>query len=224
MGTKNGKFPTDKWRFDKTDPHCSLTLSKSNVYLLIYCKLKINFTAKSQLLYVGCLLTRECKQKKNPISIFRSVRIRLRESVCLRECVSTEFDWKVNWGFEKASVSRAVRLRESPLADSLLYFIYQLQQNQPCSGTQLLRKTLAATYLLLVCVFPNCSSRLSYQSWRSFLAFSRHSSIASFSSLSILLRSAAFSSLHFLIQNLNNQQWYQKILQTNILHTHTVES
>ena len=61
------------------------------------------------------------------------------------------------------------------------------------------KKTVAKkTYLLLVCVFPNCSSRLSYQSWSSFLAFSRHSSICSFSSLSILLRRAAFSSLHFL--------------------------
>ena len=40
---KNSKFPADKWvkwRFDKTDPHCSVALSKSNVFLLIYCKLK----------------------------------------------------------------------------------------------------------------------------------------------------------------------------------------
>ena len=65
--------------FDKTDPHCSVALSTSNVFLLIYCKLKTNFIANSQILYMGCLLTRECKQKKNPILIFRSVRIRLRE-------------------------------------------------------------------------------------------------------------------------------------------------
>ena len=37
----------------------------------------------------------------------------------LRECVNTEFDWEVKRGFEKASVSRAVRLRECPLAESL---------------------------------------------------------------------------------------------------------
>ena len=44
----NGKFPADKWRFDKTDPHCSVALSKSNVFLLIYYKLKTKFIAKSQ--------------------------------------------------------------------------------------------------------------------------------------------------------------------------------
>ena len=48
--------------------------------------------AKSQLLYMGCPLTREREQKKNPIFIFKSVPIRLRESVRLRECVTTEFD------------------------------------------------------------------------------------------------------------------------------------
>ena len=71
----NSKFPVDKWRFDKTDPHCSVALSQSNVFLLIYCKLKTNFIAKSQLLYMGCQLTRERKQKKNPIFIFNSVRV-----------------------------------------------------------------------------------------------------------------------------------------------------
>ena len=63
-------------------------------------------------------ITRERKQKKNPIFIFKSVRVLLRESVRLRECVNTEFDWEVKQGFEKASVSRAVRLRECPLAES----------------------------------------------------------------------------------------------------------
>ena len=67
---------------------------------------------------MGCPLTRERKQKKNPIFIFKSVRVRLRESVRLRECVNTEFDWEVKWGFEKAPVGRAVRLRECPLAES----------------------------------------------------------------------------------------------------------
>ena len=61
---------------------------------------------------MGYPLTRESKQKKNPIFIFKSVRGRLREGVRLRECVNTEFDWEVKRGFEKPSVKRAVRLRE----------------------------------------------------------------------------------------------------------------
>ena len=32
----DNKFPADKWRFDKTDPHGSVFLSKNNVFLLIY--------------------------------------------------------------------------------------------------------------------------------------------------------------------------------------------
>ena len=31
--TENSKFPADKWRFDKTNPHCSVALSKRNVFL-----------------------------------------------------------------------------------------------------------------------------------------------------------------------------------------------
>ena len=112
------KFPADKWRFDKKNLHCSVALSKSNLFLLIYCKLKTNFIAKGQLLYVGCPLTREGKQKKNPIFVFKSVRVRLQESVRLRECINIEFDWEIKRRFEKASVSRAVRLRECPLAES----------------------------------------------------------------------------------------------------------
>ena len=67
---------------------------------------------------MGCPLTREHKQKKNPIFFFKSVRVSLQESVCLWECVNTEFDWEVKWEFEKASVSSAVSLRECPLAES----------------------------------------------------------------------------------------------------------
>ena len=89
---KNSKFPADKWRFDKSDPHYSVALSKSNVFLLIYCKLKTNFIAKNQLLYIGCPLTREHKQKKHPIFICKSVHVRLQERVRVRECVNTEFD------------------------------------------------------------------------------------------------------------------------------------
>ena len=84
---KISNFPADKWRFDKTNSHCSVALSKSNVFLLIYCKLKTNIIAKSQLLYMGCPLTRE---SKNPIFIFKSVRVRLRESVRLRKCLFAE--------------------------------------------------------------------------------------------------------------------------------------
>ena len=86
-------------KFDKTDPHCS-------AFLLIYCKLKTNFIAKSQLLYMGCPLTRDRKQKKNRILIFKSVHVRLRESVRLREFANTEFNWEVKRGFEKVSESR----------------------------------------------------------------------------------------------------------------------
>ena len=88
---KNSKFLTDKWRFDKTDLHCSVAVC-SVALLLIYCKLKTNFIAKSQLLHTGCRLMRVHKEKKNPIFIFKSVRVHLRESVHLRECVNTEFD------------------------------------------------------------------------------------------------------------------------------------
>ena len=69
---------------------------------------------------MGFPLTREGKQKKNPSFIFKSVRVRSRESVRLRKCVNTECEWEVKRGVEKASVSRAVRLRECPLAESLL--------------------------------------------------------------------------------------------------------
>ena len=66
---------------------------------------------------------------KNPIFLFKSVRVRLQESFRLRECVDTEFDWEVKRGFEKASVSRAVRLRECPLAESWLYLLYGMSEH-----------------------------------------------------------------------------------------------
>ena len=97
-----------------------LFLCQRAMYFMLICsKLMTNFITKSQLLYMGCPLTTELnKEKKNPIFIFESVRVRLRESVRLRQCVNTEFDWEVKRRFEKASVSRAVRLRECPLAES----------------------------------------------------------------------------------------------------------
>ena len=116
----NSKFPAEKWRFDKTDPHSSVALSKGNAFLLVYCKLKTNFIAKSQLLTGGVRLRESLNKRKiNPIFIFKSVRVRLRESVRSRECVNTGFDWEVKREFDKASASRAVRLRECPLAEEL---------------------------------------------------------------------------------------------------------
>ena len=70
---------------------------------------------------MGCPLMRERKQKKKSNFIFKSVHVHLRESVRLREFVNTEFDWKVKRVFEKASISRAVRLRECPFTESWLY-------------------------------------------------------------------------------------------------------
>ena len=113
------KFPADKWRLylTKRIPTVllSVALSKRNIFLFIYCKLKTNFIAKSQLLYRGVRL-RESVSKRKIQFQFSIVRVRLRESVRLQEYVNTEFDWEVKQGFEKASVSRAVRLQECPLA------------------------------------------------------------------------------------------------------------
>ena len=71
------------------------------------------------LLYMGCPLTREHKQKKNQILIPKlSMSVYEFMSVHLRECVNTEFDGEIKRGFEKVLVSRAVHLREFPLAES----------------------------------------------------------------------------------------------------------
>ena len=113
---KISKFLADKWRFHKTDRHRSVALSKSNVFLLISCKLKTNFIAES-IIGMGCQPTIGRKQKKNPF-LFSKVSASAYESVRLRKYINTEFNWEVKRGFEKASVSRAVRLRECPLAES----------------------------------------------------------------------------------------------------------
>ena len=84
----------------------------------MYCELKTNFIVKSQLLYMGCPLTREGKQKKNPIATFKSVCVGLLESVRFWECVNTDFDLEVKRGFEKVFESRVVRLRECRLTES----------------------------------------------------------------------------------------------------------
>ena len=61
-------------KFDKTDP------------LVIHCKLKVNFYCQESIIIHGCLLTREFKQKKNPIFIFKSVCIHLRECPLMGMC------------------------------------------------------------------------------------------------------------------------------------------
>ena len=81
-------------------------------------QIKDKFHCQESITYMVCPLTRERKQKKNPIFIFKSVRVRIRESVRLRECVNRKFDWEVKRGFKKPSVSRAVHLQECPLAES----------------------------------------------------------------------------------------------------------
>ena len=57
-------------------------------------------------------LQESANNETNPNSIFKSVRVHLRESVRLQEWVNTQFDWEVKTGIEKSVRSRAVRLRE----------------------------------------------------------------------------------------------------------------
>ena len=61
-------------------------------------QIKDKFHCQESITYMVCPLTRERKQKKNPIFIFKSVRVRMRESVRLRECVNRKFDWEVKTG------------------------------------------------------------------------------------------------------------------------------
>ena len=84
---KNSKFPVDKWTFEKTNPHCSVALSKSNVFLLIYCEIN-----KRQIYYDYCKWV-----------------VGLQESVNKRKI-------QFSRGFEKESITRAVCLQECPLA------------------------------------------------------------------------------------------------------------
>ena len=69
----------DKLKFVKSDPRCSVALLKV-IFLLIYCKLKTNFIAKSQL---------------------RTWCVRLRESVNKR---------KIQFSFSKVSASAYERV------------------------------------------------------------------------------------------------------------------
>ena len=72
-------FAADKLKFVKSDPRCSVALLKV-IFLLIYCKLKTNFFAKSQL---------------------RTWCVRLRESVNKR---------KIQFSFSKVSASAYERV------------------------------------------------------------------------------------------------------------------
>ena len=72
-------FAADKLKFVKSDPRCSVALLKV-IFLLIYCKLKTNFIAKSQL---------------------RTWSVRLRESVNKR---------KIQFSFSKVSASAYERV------------------------------------------------------------------------------------------------------------------
>lgn len=70
-------FPADKWRFDKTDPHCSVALSE--VILLLTHKLKRLILIRQILLprvnyiYMGFPLWREINEKKKErtVSLFK---------------------------------------------------------------------------------------------------------------------------------------------------------
>ena len=52
-------------------------------------QIKDKFHCQESITYMVCPLTRERKQKKNPIFIFK---------IRLRECVNRKFDWEVKTG------------------------------------------------------------------------------------------------------------------------------
>ena len=70
------------------------------VFLLINCKLKTNFITKCKLSYMHRVFAYERAQtEENPTFHFRKCP---PESVRLRECVNTEFDWEVKRGIENS--------------------------------------------------------------------------------------------------------------------------
>ena len=74
-------------RFDKADWLTVLLLCQRAMYFVDLLQIKDKFHYQEtigKLLYMGCPLMREPKQKKNPIFIFKSARVCLRESVRLR--------------------------------------------------------------------------------------------------------------------------------------------
>ena len=50
---KKGKFPADKWIFDKTDPHCSVVLSKTNVFFVDLLQIKAKFHCQESIIIHG---------------------------------------------------------------------------------------------------------------------------------------------------------------------------
>ena len=70
---------------------------------------------------MGCLLMREHKQRKIQFSFSKVVSAPAYEGVSAYGN-KPKSDWEVKRGFEKESISRAVRLRECPLVESWLYY------------------------------------------------------------------------------------------------------
>ena len=89
-------FAADKLKFVKRSPLfcCSV---KGHIFVDLL-QIKDKFHCQESITYMVCPLTRERKQKKNPLFIFKSIRVRIRESVRLRECVNRKFDWEVKTG------------------------------------------------------------------------------------------------------------------------------
>ena len=95
---KDSKFPPDKRRFDKTDPHCSVALSKRNVALRFSANKREISLLRVNYYSWGVRLRQSVNKRKIQFS-FLKVSASAYESVRLRECVNTEFDWVVKRGF-----------------------------------------------------------------------------------------------------------------------------
>ena len=109
---KSSKFPGDKWRFDNTDPHSSVALSKRNVFLLIYSKLKTNFMPRVNYYTWGVHLRKSVNKRKiqfsfSKLSASAYERVSAYGDVKIQSLTGT-----VKRGFKKPFVSRAVRLQE----------------------------------------------------------------------------------------------------------------
>ena len=84
---KNTKFPAGKGRFDKTDPHCSVALSKSNVFLLTHCKLKDKFHCKESIIIHGVSACERAQTKeKSNFHFQKYLRPLTREFPLTRIC------------------------------------------------------------------------------------------------------------------------------------------
>ena len=117
---KNRKILRGQMRFEKNQSALFCCSVKEKCIFVDLFRIKDKFHCMPRVNYYtwGVHLRESVNKRKIQLFIPRSVRIPFRESVRLQECVNPECDWEVKWGFEKASVSRAVRLRECPLAES----------------------------------------------------------------------------------------------------------